>query len=61
MYELTTQLNEPNVLFTNNILTLEKRKKRSNTILKMFLQSVCGIIIGVLFGILFIFIVNKLK
>lgn len=61
MSELTTQLNEPNVLFTNNILTLEKRKKRSNTILKMFLHSVCGIIIGVLFGILFIFIVNKLK
>lgn len=61
MYELTTQLNEPKVLFTNNILTLEKRKKRSNTILKMFLHSVCGIIIGVLVGILIIFIYNKLK
>ena len=61
MYELTTQLNQPNVLFTNNILTLEKRKKRSNTILKMFLHSVCGIIIGVLTGLLIIFIYNKLK
>jgi hypothetical protein len=60
MYELTTQLNEPTVLFTN-ILTLEKRKKRSNTILKMFFHSVCGIIIGVLIGIFIIFIYNKLK
>lgn len=56
MSELTIQLNEPTVLFTSTIL-LEKKKKRGNTILKMFIHCVGGIIIGVLIGIL----IYKLK
>ena len=56
MYISILQLNEPTVLFNDKILILEKKKKRGNTILKMFLYCVCGILIGILIGIFIILI-----